>query len=209
MDVHAPHEPVHNWRDFLTHLTIVTIGLFIALTMEAFVETLHHRHLVREARTNIRQELQINHEAAQKDLALVQQNIERQKQNIQNIQALSKQGEKFRGNVSNTMDFDSMEDAAWHTARDTGALGYMSYAEVQRYSDIYSMADLVNQHALQTAEQDFLAAAPFQMGTDPAKLAPEDYKKLLHDNAVVEIELAALVQFIQQYDKVCVEELKK
>ena len=169
----------------------------------------YHRHLVREARDNIRTELQTNHDAAQKDLALVQQNIDRQKQNIQSIHELSRQGEKFSGGVSNTMDFDSMEDAAWHTARDTGALGYMSYAEVQRYSDIYSMADLVNQHAMQTAEHDFGAAAAFDMGIDPGKLAPDDYKKLLHDNAAVEIELVALLQFLQQYDAICVAELKK
>lgn len=64
MDIHAPQEPVHSWRDFFTHLTIVTIGLFIALMLEAAVEAMHHRHLVHEARDNIRTELQLNHQAA-------------------------------------------------------------------------------------------------------------------------------------------------
>ena len=38
MDVHAPHEPINTWRDFALHLIIVTIGLLIALSLEALVE---------------------------------------------------------------------------------------------------------------------------------------------------------------------------
>ncbi len=31
LDVHAPHETVHGWRDFFTHIATITIGLLIAL----------------------------------------------------------------------------------------------------------------------------------------------------------------------------------
>ena len=75
MDVHAPHEPIHTWRDIALHLGIVTVGLFIALSLEAFVEHLHNRHLVAEARANIREELESNHQAAQRDLVYLQQDI--------------------------------------------------------------------------------------------------------------------------------------
>jgi hypothetical protein len=209
MDVHAPHEPVHSWRDFLTHLTIVTIGLFIALTLEAGVESLHHRHLVREARANIRQELENNHVAAQKDLEYLQQNIDLQKRNIQSIQALRKDPRNFHGSVSNTMNFDSLHDAAWRTARDSGALTFMPYGEIQRYSDLYAMQAMVNDHAIQTAESDFLAAAPFEMGMGPGKLPDQYYDTMLHDNAAVEIRLVTLKQIVEQYDGLCVAELKR
>ncbi len=209
MDIHAPHEPVHSWRDFVTHLTIVTIGLFIALMLEAGVEAMHHRHLVREARANIRTELAADHNAAQHDVQLLQQAIDLQKKNIANIHSLSTDGKNFHGTVSNTLNFDSFDDAAWRTARDTGALGFMPYAEIQRYSDIYMLADIVNQQAVVTGQHDFLAAAPFMTGVDPDKLDPADYKKMLLDNAAVEIELVALQQYVQQYDDLCVAELKK
>jgi hypothetical protein len=209
MDVHAPHEPVHNWRDFLTHLIIVTIGLFIALTLEAGVDSMHHRHLVREARENIRLELQTNHEAAQKDLVSLQQNIDLEKQNILSIQALRTDPKHFHGSVSNTMDFDSLDDAAWRTARDSGALTFMPYGEIQRYSDLYMMQAMVNDHAVQTAESDFLAAAPFEMGVDAGKLPDQDYATMLHENAAVEIRLVTLKQIVEQYDSLCVAELKR
>jgi len=208
MDIHAPHEPVHSWRDFFSHLTIVTIGLFIALMLEAGVEAVHHRHLVREARANIRTELQSNHGSAQHDLQLLQKAIDLQKTNMANIRSMSKDA-NFHGVVSNTLSFDSLDDAAWRTARDTGALGYMPYQEIQSYSDVYMLADIVNQHAITTGEHDYAAAAPFMMGISPDKLDADDYKKMLHDNAAVEIELIALQQFVQQYDDLCVAQLKK
>ena len=65
MEIHPPSEPIHNWRDLLTHLGVITIGLFIALSLESLVEYMHHRHIVREARENIRLEIEENHMAAQ------------------------------------------------------------------------------------------------------------------------------------------------
>jgi hypothetical protein len=38
LDVHPPHEPAHSWRDILIHLATITIGLFIALSLEGRVE---------------------------------------------------------------------------------------------------------------------------------------------------------------------------
>ena len=61
MDVHLPGS-IRTWKDFLLHLLTITIGLFIALTLEAAVESVHHRHLVREAHVNLRSEIEINHQ---------------------------------------------------------------------------------------------------------------------------------------------------
>jgi len=209
MDIHAPHQPVHSWRDFFTHIVIITIGLFLALMLEAGVDWLHHRHLVRQARENIRLELEDNHKAAQKDLVLIDKNIQLQKDNIVAIHALQTSGDKFHGSVSNHFNFDSPETSAWRTARDSGALGYMPYEEVQRYSDIYSIGEFVESHAFSAADRDFLAAAPFVMGYDAGKLPPDAYMQLLRDNAAVEIQLETLKQIVQQFDDACVAELKK
>lgn len=57
LDVHPPHEPVHGPRDFFLHLFTITIGLLIALGLEASVEALHHRHQREEAEAKIRQEI--------------------------------------------------------------------------------------------------------------------------------------------------------
>ena len=45
IEVHPPDEKIHGVRDFLLHLFTITIGLLIALGLEAGVERLHHHHL--------------------------------------------------------------------------------------------------------------------------------------------------------------------
>ena len=44
LDVHAPHQTVHTWKDFLVHIAAITIGLLMALGLEAAVAWFHHRH---------------------------------------------------------------------------------------------------------------------------------------------------------------------
>jgi len=208
MDIHAPHEPIRNWRDFALHLTIVTIGLFIALSLEALIEHIHNRHLVAEARANIRQEIEDNHQAAQQDLVLLQKNIDLQKANIAAIHNLQDHP-KSHNSITNSMKFISMDDAAWRTARDTGALSFMPYDEVQRYSDLYMQEDIITKQVITIAQNDFLAAAPFDMGIDASHFSADGYTNLLHDNAVVEIQLYTLKQFVQQFDDQCIADLKK
>ena len=208
MDVHAPMEPVHTWRDIALHLGIVTVGLFIALSLEAFVEHLHNRHLVAEARANIREELQINHKAAQDDIGRIQKEIDTIQANINTVHRLQTNPTDFHGTITNAMSFDSLNDAAWRTARDTGALSFMPYKEVQRYSDLYMLEDLVNQKAISAGEQSFHAQIPTLMGYDFASIPPAELNQMLRDNAAAEIDFVTLKQFLIQLDQAYVDELK-
>lgn len=56
MEIHKP-KPVHNWREFLTELGTITLGVCIALAAEQTVEWLHWRAQVQEARGVIATEL--------------------------------------------------------------------------------------------------------------------------------------------------------
>ncbi len=209
MDIHGPMEPIHSWRDIVLHLAIITIGLFIALSLEGLVEYIHNRHLVHEARINIRQELEIDHQAAQKDIGLIQQNIDRTQADIATVHRLQTHPKEFHGSLTNTMSFDSLNDSAWRTARDTGALSFMPYSEVQRYSDLYMLEDLVNQKAISTGEQSFRASIPTLMGYDIKDLPADEYTQMLRDNAATLIDLVTLKQYLLQLDQAYVDEFKK
>ena len=199
MDVHAPHEPVHTWKDFAIHLTIVTIGLFIALMLEAGVEYWHHRHIVAEARANIRRELESNHDSAQKDVEYLTKNLKNVAGNIRTLREMETKPEAH-GSLENAMSFASLDDAAWRTARDTGALAYMPYDEVQRYSGIYADQQVVNDKAHATADREFLALTPIVVADGPEKVKPADFEVMLHENGASLIELCTLKQYVQQLD---------
>lgn len=207
MDVHAPLEPVHSWKDIAIHLGIVTVGLFIALMLEAGVEYWHHRHIVAEARANIRRELESNHESAQKDIQYLSQNLKNVSSNIHTLHQLETEP-KMHGSLVNKMTFASLDDAAWRTARDTGALAYMPYDEVQRYSDIYADQQEVNVKARSTADREFLALAPVLIADNADKLPAADYNTMLHENGASLIELCTLRQYVQQLDGQYIEALK-
>lgn len=208
MDIHAPLEPIHSWRDIAIHLGIVTVGLFIALMLEAGVEYWHHRHIVAEARANIRQEIEENHKAAEENVVNVQKSIDAIEANVKTIHVMMARPKDFHGSLSNTMSFDQFHDAAWRTARDTGALSYMPYEEVQRYSDIYMLEQLTNQRAMDTAERNFQAGAAVFMGYDMESLPEPEYMDMLRANASAELDLSVLKQYVQQLDKACLKELK-
>ena len=61
LDVHAPHQSIHTWRDFLIHIATISIGLLIAVGLEQTVEYLHHRHQVADLREALRIEREQNH----------------------------------------------------------------------------------------------------------------------------------------------------
>ena len=207
MDIHAPMEPVHSWKDAAIHLLIVTIGLFIALMLEAGVEYMHHRHIVAEARENIRTELESNHASAQKDIEYLSQNLKNVAANIKTLRDMET-NPKGHHSLENKMIFATMDDAAWRTARDTGALAYMPYDEVQRYSDIYTAQQEVDAKASAAADQEFLALTPVVVADGPENMNQADYDTMLHENGASLIELCTLKQYVQQLDGQYIDALK-
>jgi hypothetical protein len=47
VDIHKP-KPVHNWRELLSEVGVIVIGVLIALTAEQLVESWHMRHKIAE-----------------------------------------------------------------------------------------------------------------------------------------------------------------
>lgn len=159
LDVHVPEHGIHGTRDFFLHLFTITIGLLIALGLEASVEAIHHRHQRQEAEMLIRNEIQNNlkrlsDEAPQATRELHQMNAV--------LDTLQSRAEGQTG-VLNRNDFvfheAPIQDAAWRTANSTGALTLMDYAEVERFSDAYKEQALL-QSMEEQALEDYLQLLP-------------------------------------------------
>lgn len=135
-DIHPPHQAAHSWRDIVVHLATITVGLFIALSLEGCLEWQHHRHLVHEARANIRSEIQDNLNSIRDALTEIHQQQKMVEADMVTFDTLQKnphaQGVSINFHFSNT----TLQHASWDTARETGALSYMPYAEVKSYSQL-------------------------------------------------------------------------
>lgn len=56
LEVHKP-KPVHSWRELVSEIGVIIIGVLIALAAEQGVEWLHWRHQVEETRESLHAEL--------------------------------------------------------------------------------------------------------------------------------------------------------
>lgn len=141
MDVHAPHKPIHSIKEFLVHLLAITIGLLIALGLEATAEWVHHRHLARDARENIFQEFRAN----QKDLLRQLKALPAEEKHLDEILTLVNDAQHGRPQ-KHLEDFMwtgvLLRDSAWNAASSTGAIAFMDYSEVRRYSQVYALQKL-------------------------------------------------------------------
>ena len=61
--IHVP-KPLHGWKAFFNEISVIVIGVLIALGLEAVVEELHWRHKVSEGRERLKAELTSNSTAA-------------------------------------------------------------------------------------------------------------------------------------------------
>jgi hypothetical protein len=137
IDIHPPHEAAHSWRDIIIHLATITVGLFIALSLEGCVEWWHHRNLVHEARANIRTEMQENQKELHDALAQIHLEQTQVKADIEALKALRRDVDAHGLSVNLTLRTNGLQDASWNTARETSALSFMGYPEVKKYAEVY------------------------------------------------------------------------
>lgn len=69
--VHAPHGGIRGWRDFVTHIIVVAIGLLLALGLEQGVEAIHHAHQRQELEIQMRETFEANMRIAEKNLQVL------------------------------------------------------------------------------------------------------------------------------------------
>jgi hypothetical protein len=180
MEVHAPHEPIHTWRDFFIHIVTITIGLLIAIGLEAAVEALHHRHLREETLANLRAEIRGNQDTFSRDMRFLKGEIRELEDDIALLQRLRAHQRAQPGDELHlAWGWDGTSDTAWQTARDTGALGLMDIDTVQRYDAVYSQQDLVDKAALELTRDMTKATIPLMVEPDLNALTPAQIDELI------------------------------
>lgn len=147
LDVHPPEHGLHGIRDFTVHLLTITVGLVIALGLENGAEALHHRHQGEEAERLIRAELTNNRATLQQLSPQLKEEYQAMRTLEAFLLARSRGAEAESPTGKITFHEGNIPDSAWRTAASTGALSYLNYDEVQRFSDAYKQQDLLQRTA--------------------------------------------------------------
>lgn len=194
VEIHAPDEPVHNWRQFFIHLAIVSIGLLIALGLEALAGRHHHRLPVREACENIAREIAENRQQLQDNLKAIHADEARMTANLR-LAAFRDTCTLPTGNkLQYNLEWSRPADTAWATARDTGAHGHMPHAEVQ----CHARQDIVNARAQEVFHDQSRAIAPVLATGEPQRLTGNELDLVLQRSSDLLADLKGIGQVMSQ-----------
>jgi hypothetical protein len=183
LDVHPPHHAASTWRDFFTHIATIVVGLLIAIALEQTVEALQHRHERIEARENIRRELSENRTTLAKDLRALAEEETMLQNDIALLRQLRSHQPVARESLHFNWMWNSMEDAAWRTARETTAVALFPIDQVQSYDETYLQQSFANDAGLQLSRLLTNATVPLKIEPDLAALTPAEIDEILHSCA--------------------------
>jgi hypothetical protein len=144
LDVHPPHKAIEGVGEFFLHLFTITIGLLIAVGIEAAVERHQHRELAAEARDTMTEEIRKNSSNVADALKDIDQEQQKLKDNLAKVRKVQlNPGDPSSRNLHFDISFNTtgLEDTGWRTAQVTGALAFMPYAESERYTSIYRVGE--------------------------------------------------------------------
>jgi hypothetical protein len=205
LDVHAPHGPTHGWRDFLVHIVAIAIGLLLALALEKFVEYVHERRQLSEARRELAMEIADNRRVWGNNVIeapRIQQELDTDLKLIQAVRLHAPLGDsKFDYSVR----FYATLDGPWQAVRQSGSLNLMPYEELQRYGWFHGILTSVmeSMHAL---EQTLDVAAAIAASAPPEKINEHDLNELASKTMEAQGRLANLRMFLG-FEKNGLEEL--
>jgi hypothetical protein len=206
MDLHPPRQPIHTVKDFLLHLLTITVGLFIALSLEAAVESIHHRHLVRDARENLHREIAANHQQYAMNAKWVAENREQLARNIELLRDLRKGKKLDPANLGWHWQWNSFSGVAWRAARDNGAVSYMEPDLISSYSWIYLQQDYINSTALAIVSEESKGGAALEAAADPSNLSALEIQTLLVKSAEINLSLGTLQSTMKSLEDMYIEE---
>jgi hypothetical protein len=191
LEVHPRHAPVHGWRDFAVHLLTITAGLLIAIGLEAA-----HHHEAAQARENIEQELGRNAAHAKENIANVEKALAATDANLA-VARLRRDEKTGSGRVRVEASWSDFEEAAWLTARESGALAHMPLDEVQRYADLYAHQQVLEREANEVMHGAMLAMAPLMIEASADNASLEDWRTMMLRSADTKLQLTVLRQSVE------------
>jgi len=202
LDVHAPHESMHGWRDFTLHLLTITIGLLIALSLEGLVEWQHHRHLAHDAETSLHAEIKSNAEGLDGIVADLHTRQATLKHDVSVLKFAAANG-KYPPDKDMKVDFRivTFDSLSWKTAQSTSALSYIPYALARDYAGIYAQQELLATGEEQAGRDSVVAIGAFLNEPDDAPPPPrEEALAIVQKIEVLQGQLILVDSYMQALD---------
>jgi hypothetical protein len=174
LDVYAPDEAVHSWKAFLVHIAAISIGLLLALGLEATVGWLHHRHQAHQALELLRQEVDRNRSILKDDMRLGDAAESNHRAALTVLRRA--RGGTFRPDdqLVFVRKYTRLNSSAWKVVHESGAGAYIPYEVMARYGEIYETQEGINEAAFSIYADLLKATSVLNTEQADANRAEED-----------------------------------
>jgi hypothetical protein len=195
LDVHAPHQTVRTWKDFLVHIAAIAIGLLLALALEKLAEYVHERRLLTEGRRELAMEVAENRSTFALnaiEATRVQQELD---VDLKIIQALRLHAPVGSAKFDYSVVFHATRDGPWQAVQQNGSLNLMPYEELQTFAWFHGILRSVmeSMHAFETTLHIGSAIAA---SAAPEKLNDHDLDELASKTMEAQGRLVNLRMFL-------------
>jgi hypothetical protein len=138
LDVHAPHQLVHTWKDFFIHIATICVGLLIAVGLEQTVEALHHHHQREQLLVSLDHDTRATLHDADFAVAEFLRRIQWNQVRIEQIQAALASHKPLAPGAPEKSGgpLTVPADPAWEAARAGGMIPLFSQGEIAAYSEV-------------------------------------------------------------------------
>lgn len=144
MDIHPPAGAVHSFRDYCIHLSMVVVGILIALTLEGALERQHAHQLAERAARDMLAEIHSNQAQVEQSLASLER-AKAQAQKLLEAQANAIEAQRHHASPSpegpsesGSVSFPVLSSAAWDSALAMQAVGHIDVDSAEIFSRIYT-----------------------------------------------------------------------
>jgi hypothetical protein len=179
LDVHAPHQTVHTWKDFFIHIAAITLGLLIALGLEASVEWFHHRHQAQQALERLKQEVDQNRIVLANDMRSGDIGERNHRAALAVLRRLRSGTRSPDDRLIFVRKFEIFDSAAWKVAHESGAAAYIPYEVMARYDEIDDTQQRINAAAVSVYAE--LQSATSVLNTETADQSNEEEEGIQRD----------------------------
>ena len=192
IEVHPPHETVHNLRQFFIHIVAITIGLLIAIGLEQRVIYFHHRQQLQEARRELAIERESNRRVVDKNLEAarkIMDDLDADMALLRTAQpAPAPIGPKLVYGLGN---FYWPKDATWQAVKQNGSLGLMAHDELHYYVYTYEDIAIIMEQSTELGARIELARAIARRSPD-GNFTGRDIEELITATSEVQAKVAYL-----------------
>jgi hypothetical protein len=170
---------------------------------------MHHRHLVRDARENLRSEIEKNHQLYPKNARELQLNRIQLAHDLDQLRELRDHKQLSDPKLSWTLNWNGYGDAAWKTAKESGAVPYMDSRSISDYTWLYGQQEYVMSMALNLLNEESRVNAVLVVAQEPSKLNPAEVESLLIRTAEIDLDASVLETWMKALDDMYARELTK